>query len=221
MVAHEIAHGYAALRQGDTTALDAGRLSWNPIRHIDPFFTLLLPLVMLAGSSAFGRGLVIGGAKPVPVNPANYRHPRRGDIIVSLAGVVANAVVAAACFALIAFAGWVGHIVESDAVKQTLGILQAMFVWGIRINASLIAFNLLPIPPLDGSHVVAQLLPRPLAAAYARFGRYGILLLFFIILAWPRGLELWMGPAQRVALGGWEALVNRGLILSSAAPWLT
>ena len=91
VIAHEIAHGYAALRQGDHTALEAGRLSWNPVKHIDPFMTILLPLMMLVGSMAVGRTpIVFGGAKPVPVDPRNYRTSARGDIIVSLAGVATN-----------------------------------------------------------------------------------------------------------------------------------
>lgn len=218
MVAHEIAHGYVALRQGDRTALEAGRLSWNPIRHIDPILTLLLPLLMLVGSSTIGRGFVIGGAKPVPVNAANYRNPRQGDILVSLAGVAANLAVAVACVLLIALAGMVGHAAEG--MTTTLGILQAMFILGIWVNAGLIAFNLLPIPPLDGSHVVMHLLPRPLAARYVRFGRFGILLLIFAMIAWPRGLELWLTPTQRAASASIEALVTRGLVLPTAAPWL-
>lgn len=219
MVAHEIAHGYAALQQGDTTALDAGRLSWNPVRHIDPILTILLPLLMLVGSQAIGKGgFVIGGARPVPVNPANFRHPRRGDVLVSLAGVTANLVVAIACVVLIALTGAIGH--SADGLAPTLGILQAMFAYGIWINAGLIAFNLLPIPPLDGSHVVRHLLPRVLAVPYARFGRYGIVLLFAMMAIWPRGLELWLAPTQWAAGSSLVALVNQGLVLPTAAPWL-
>jgi Zn-dependent protease len=219
MVAHEIAHGYVALRQGDRTALEAGRLSWNPVRHIDPILTILLPLIMLVGSSAIGKGgFVIGGAKPVPVNAANYRHPRRGDILVSLAGVAANLLVAIACVGLIALTGALGR--TADGLATTLGILQAMFAYGIWINAGLIAFNLLPVPPLDGSHVMMHLLPRPLAIRYVRFGRYGIALLFGIMLFWPRGLEIWLAPTQWAAGSSLVALVDRGLVLPSAAPWL-
>ena len=86
VIAHEYAHGYAALKQGDDTALMLGRLTWNPIKHIDPFMTMLLPLMLCASSHA----PILGGAKPVPVNPRNYRNFKRGDIIVSLAGVFAN-----------------------------------------------------------------------------------------------------------------------------------
>src|SRR5262249_48644604 len=87
VIAHEIAHGYAALKQGDTTALMLGRLTWNPIKHIDPFMTILLPALLFYSS---GGRVMLGGAKPVPVNPGNYRNRVRGDIIVSLAGVFVN-----------------------------------------------------------------------------------------------------------------------------------
>lgn len=219
MVAHEIAHGYVALQQGDRTALEAGRLSWNPIRHIDPILTIILPLLMLVGSSAIGKGgFVIGGAKPVPVNAANYRHPRRGDILVSLAGVAANLVVAIGCVILIGLTGLLGHAAEGLAT--TLGILQAMFAYGIWINAGLIAFNLLPIPPLDGSHVVMHILPRSLAIRYVRFGRYGIVLLFAMMFFWPRGLELWLTPTQWAAGSSLVSLQTHGYLLLTAAPWL-
>jgi Zn-dependent protease len=194
VIAHEIAHGYVALLQGDRTALDAGRLSWNPVRHIDFFMTILLPLVMIFGSMAVGGPpVVLGGAKPVPVDPRNYRHPRRGDILVSLAGVATNLLVALLCVGLIALAGLLGRSVPS--LDVTLGILQAMFVYGIVLNAILIAFNLLPIPPLDGSHVVKYLLPRPLAIRYVRFGRYGIVVLILLLSFGQRALDAWLMPA--------------------------
>jgi Zn-dependent protease len=218
MVAHEIAHGYVALRQGDRTALDAGRLSWNPARHIDPVLTILLPLLMLAGTSALGHGMVIGGARPVPVNPANYAHPRRGDILVSLAGVGANLLVALGCVLLIALIGAVGR--ATTGLATTLGILQAMFAVGLWINGALIAFNLLPIPPLDGSQVVKHLLPRRLAIGYMRFGRFGILALFAIMFAWPRGLELWLAPAEWAADRSLDVLGAHGLMLPTTKPWL-
>lgn len=219
MVAHEIAHGYVALRQGDRTALDAGRLSWNPVRHIDPILTILLPLLMLWGSSAIGRGgFVIGGAKPVPVVPANFRNPRRGDLLVSLAGVTANLLVAIGCVVLIALTGLVGQ--AADGLSATLGILQAMFAYGIWINAGLIAFNLLPVPPLDGSHVITHVLPRRLALGYARFGRYGLFLLFGMMVFWPRGLELWLTPTQWAAGSSLVALKQRGLVLPTTTSWL-
>ena len=199
VIAHEIAHGWAALRQGDRTALDAGRLTWNPKPHIDPFFTILLPIMTIAGSvAAGGRPMIFGGAKPVPVDPRNYRHPRLGDIIVSLAGVVTNALIIVGCVILFTLTGMLGG--AAPALLATLGVIQAMCVIGVQINALLIAFNLLPIPPLDGSHVFKYLLPRPLAVQYVRFGRYGIFVLI-ALLAWgERFLTAWMNPFFAVAL---------------------
>jgi Zn-dependent protease len=217
VIAHEIAHGLAALQQGDRTALEAGRLSWNPAKHIDPFFTILLPLMMLIGSAAAGvRGPVLGGAKPVPVDPRNYRNIRRGDIIVSLAGVFTNFLIAVACALLIVLTGLLGR--TAPPLEDTLGILQAMFVLGIQINAVLIAFNLLPIPPLDGSHVAKYLMPRPLAIRYVRFGRFGILALVLLLSFGQRLLEAWLYPAFRFV--EWTVELVSTFVLPTAAQWL-
>jgi Zn-dependent protease len=175
MVAHEYAHGYAALRQGDNTAQLLGRLSWNPLKHIDPVMTLIMPLVTF-----LTMHIAFGGAKPVPVNPRNYRNYRRGDIIVSLAGVATNAVLAAVFGILVVLLGLLGRVVPALAIS--IGLLQFMFLYGILINLVLAGFNLIPIPPLDGSHVMKHLLPASLAYQYQRFGRYGILLL--VALLW-------------------------------------
>lgn len=212
VIAHEIAHGYAALKQGDRTALDAGRLSWNPIRHIDPYLTILLPLIMLTGSTAFGRPVMFGGAKPVPVDPRNYTHVRRGDIIVSLAGVATNFVIAIVCALVIVLVGMLGSSV--GALEPTVGILQAMMVWGVMLNFSLISFNLLPIPPLDGSHVMKYLLPRPLAIRYVQFGRYGMLIIVLLLFAGQGVLTAWFAPAYK-AIDWILTLVNPYLVASS------
>jgi Zn-dependent protease len=217
VIAHEIAHGYVALLQGDRTAFDAGRLSWNPVKHIDPFMTILLPLIMIAGSMMVGGSLVVlGGAKPVPVDPRNYQHLRRGDILVSLAGVAANLVVAIACVGFIALTGVLGNAVPT--LNVTLGILQVMFVYGILLNAILVAFNLLPIPPLDGSHVLKYLLPRRLAVQYVRFGRYGIIILILLLSFGERGLELWLGPAISAVHGARTSV--SAFMLPTANQWL-
>ena len=190
MVAHEYAHGYAALRQGDETAFKLGRLTWNPVKHIDPFMTVLLPLMTFIGS---GGGFIFGGAKPVPVDPRKYAHYRRGDIIVSLAGVAVNLVLAVLCALLIVPLGMLGQALPSAAT--TIGILQRMLSFGILFNLILVLFNLLPIPPLDGSHVVKHLLPPRLSASYERVGRYGMIIL--ILLLTPIGrpvLDWWMSP---------------------------
>jgi len=127
MVAHEYAHGYAALKQGDTTAYSLGRLTWNPIPHIDLFMTILLPLI-----TYFTAGIAFGGAKPVPVVPRNYRNFKRGDIIVSLAGVTTNFIIALCCIPLIVLVGTLGRSVP--ALSQTAAILQAMLLYGVLIN---------------------------------------------------------------------------------------
>jgi Zn-dependent protease len=212
VIAHEYAHGYAALKQGDTTALAAGRLTWNPIKHIDPWMTLLLPVLLYYAS---GGQVVLGGAKPVPVDPRNYRNYRRGDIIVSLAGVVTNLLIALVCTAVIALLGLAGR---ADALADSAGILQAMMVTGVRINMLLLAFNLLPIPPLDGSQVLKHFLPRSWAVTYQRIGFYGIAILFVILYFAPGLLNMWLHPANVVSNALLE--VVRPSVLPSAGRWM-
>ena len=190
VIAHEYAHGYAALRQGDSTALEMGRLTWNPIKHIDPVLTIMMPLLM---GLASGWRVMLGGAKPVPVNPANYRNLKRGDIIVSLAGVATNLVIAVVCTALIALFGLLGR--GAPGLHDTVSILQVMMIYGVMINLMLIMFNLLPLPPLDGSHVMKYLMPARLAVYYQQIGRYGFIILI-VMLSVGRGfLDMWMKPA--------------------------
>jgi Zn-dependent protease len=212
VIAHEYAHGYAALKQGDTTALAAGRLTWNPIKHIDPWMTLLLPVLLYYAS---GGAVVLGGAKPVPVDPRNYRNYRRGDIIVSLAGVVTNLLIALVCTAVIVLLGLTR---QSGALEPSAGILQAMMVTGVRINMLLLAFNLLPIPPLDGSQVLKHFLPRGWAVQYQRIGFYGIAILVMILYLAPGLLNMWLHPANVVS----TALLNavRPSVLPSAGRWM-
>lgn len=212
VIAHEYAHGYAALRQGDTTALEMGRLTFNPIKHIDPFLTIVMPLMM--GLMSNWR-IMLGGAKPVPVNPANYKHLKRGDIIVSLAGVATNFVIAILCTALIAVFGKVAEMVP--AAHETFGILQVMMIYGVLINLGLIAFNLIPIPPLDGSHVVKYLLPPAWSRKYQELARFGFIILI-VLLAFGRGLlDMWMRPAT-IVTGLLLASVDH-FVLPSAAAW--
>ena len=110
LVAHEWAHAFAALKQGDPTAYELGRLTFNPIKHIDPFMTIILPIVMLAGSHG---AIALGGAKPCPINPSNFRNYRRGDIIVSLAGVTMNLLLAVLSAALFMIVGVIGHAIPA------------------------------------------------------------------------------------------------------------
>lgn len=196
MVAHEYAHGYAALKQGDPTAQQLGRLTWNPIRHIDPVMTVLLPLLTYFGSGLLGQPLILGGAKPVPVNPRNYRSYRRGDIIVALAGVFTNGVLAVLCVGLIIVLGLVARALPTASTP--VSVVQSMLITGISFNLVLVAFNLLPIPPLDGSHVVKHLLPRSLAVRYQQVGFYGLALILAILWFGRDSLMVWMRPVAIV-----------------------
>lgn len=189
VIAHEYAHGYAALKQGDTTALMLGRLTWNPVKHIDPFMTVILPAVLFFISKGT---VMLGGAKPVPVDPRNYRNYKRGDIIVSLAGVFVNFLLALAAVLLFVILGLIGR--AAPAAETSLGILQAMMFIGVRLNLLLLAFNLIPIPPLDGSHVIKHVLPPAWALRYQQFGRYGIIVLILLLYVGGDLLSAWMGP---------------------------
>lgn len=190
VIAHEIAHGYAALKQGDPTAYQLGRLTWNPVKHIDPFFTIILPLMMILMSP----GGIIGGAKPVPVNPRNYRSFKRGDIIVSLAGVATNAVISVACVLLIAILGALVHVLPT--ARPFVEIAQGILFYGVFLNWILIVFNLLPIPPLDGSHVMKYLLPPAWSLQYQHYGsRFGFLILIGLIVFAPGALRYVVIPA--------------------------
>ena len=213
VIAHEYAHGYAALKQGDTTAYSLGRLTWNPIKHIDPFMTILLPLVLWFGS---GGKMLLGGAKPVPVNPRNYRNFKRGDVIVSLAGVFTNLLIAVACVILIPVIGLAGGL--AAAVEPSAGILQAMMKIGVRLNMLLVAFNLIPIPPLDGSHVMKYLLPPSWSFRYMQLSRYGIIILIVLIYFTPNVLSIWLFPTQYAGERMIQA-VDR-FVLPSSDQWL-
>ena len=213
VIAHEYAHGYAALKQGDTTAYSLGRLTWNPIKHIDPFMTILLPLVLWFGS---GGKMLLGGAKPVPVNPRNYRNFKRGDVIVSLAGVFTNLLIAIACVILIPVIGLAGGL--AAAVEPSAGILQAMMKIGVRLNMLLVAFNLIPIPPLDGSHVMKYLLPPSWSFRYMQLSRYGIIILIVLIYFTPNVLSIWLFPTQYAGERMIQA-VDR-FVLPSSDQWL-
>ncbi|MDQ8154136.1 MAG: site-2 protease family protein [Gemmatimonadota bacterium] len=210
MVAHEYAHGYAAHKQGDDTALMLGRLSWNPLRHIDPWMTVILPALMF-----YTTGMALGGAKPVPVNPRNYRNYRRGDIIVSLAGIATNLLVAVVLLPAIILIGLLARAVP--AFGETASLLQEMFRLGIYINLLLAVFNLMPLPPLDGSHVVKHLLPARAAVAYQQGARYGFVILILLLMFGGPVLGAWMAPA--VWLGRLAVDVASPYIIP--IPWTT
>jgi Zn-dependent protease len=177
MVAHEYAHAVTALQQGDDTAYSLGRVTLNPLPHIDPWMSLLLPALLFFGSHG---QYTFGGAKPVPVNSRKFRHYRRGDIIVSAAGVTTN------LFLSILFAGLfvlLGLTARSmPGAVTVVDTAQRMMVFGIYLNLLLCFFNLIPLPPLDGSWVASWGLPRPIGEQYDRivepYGQWILLALF-------------------------------------------
>lgn len=192
LVAHEVAHGWAALRQGDDTALKLGRLTFNPIPHIDPVMTLLLPIGLWILSSG---QFTFGGARPVPITPRNFRNYRRGDLIVSSAGVLTNFAVAIVCALLFIAIGW-AHGLLGGAGTSTVDAAQRMLSWGMQLNLILGVFNLIPIPPLDGSRLFYHALPPALGAQYRALDRFGFLLLFALLFLLRPVLPWLMQPAS-------------------------
>lgn len=176
IILHEIAHGAAAFLLGDPTAKLQGRLTLNPIKHVDPFMTIAMPLLLLLMS---GGRFLFGGAKPVPVNPYLFRDRRKGMMLTAVAGPATNLLIMLTCVVLVRFLSLLaGEGLLSNPAYFLRRIFNLVGFW----NVILIAFNLLPIPPLDGSRVVAYLLPRDLARSYEQLERYGMLLVFAVLL---------------------------------------
>ena len=187
IVFHEVAHGWVARWLGDPTAAEQRRLSFNPLRHVDPIGTVVLPLSLaIAGAPLFGW------AKPVPVDGRRLRDPRTGMMLVALAGPGMNF--------LLATAGAVGLGLVFGFAGEPTGLgrfLADMLFSFIVVNVFLALFNLLPLPPFDGGHLVEGMLPRPLARRWAAFGRYGFLLLVGLLLVLPM-LSPSLNVVQRV-----------------------
>ncbi len=167
---HEVAHGWMAKRLGDPTAQRLGRLSLNPIKHIDPLGTILIPGLMIL----MGTGFIFGWAKPVPITWSNLRRPRRDMALVALAGPAANLLMAT----LWALARSLATYLPCGWVATPLALMGAA---GIGINIVLMVLNLLPLPPLDGSRVVAGFLPSRLAWRYSRIEPYGLWILLLLV----------------------------------------
>ena len=202
---HECAHGVVALLFGDDTAKREGRLSLNIIRHIDLVGTIILPLILLFLYVTTGSGVIFGWAKPVPVSIGRLRNPARDYTFVSLAGPLSNILLAFA-FALI--------LPLSMMVFKEHGTLLsiAKFIsYGVKINIILAMFNLLPIPPLDGSHVLAYILPHPLSVRYQQIARYGILIILILILTDALKYPFLLADYLSRALLGW--IYSVGLLL--------
>jgi len=192
VVAHEYAHAEAAYRQGDDTAYMLGRLTSNPLKHIDPFMTLLLPILLYVSHAGF----LFGSAKPVPVNPRNYRNYRRGDIIVSLAGIGANLGLYVASAVLFAVVGFVGAMLP--LLTGSVEVLQRMLFYGMFLNLVLAFFNLIPVPPLDGSHVFYHLLPPDAGLKYRRLYLLGFLPVLLVVWLLPGVVTVLLWPATQL-----------------------
>ena len=166
---HEAAHGFMAKLRGDNTAYDEGRVTLNPVSHIDPIGTILVPAVMLLSTLAAGFPFIFGWAKPVPVNYNNLKNPRSDMALVALAGPMANFLMAIV---------WIIVYKHVDLHPY----IQGMALYGVMINVVLMVLNLLPIPPLDGSKIVSAFLTPSIAYRYNSYERYGFMILIILIV---------------------------------------
>ena len=181
IVFHEVAHGYAAYRLGDPTARDAKRLTLNPLAHIDPVGSVLLPLILVFTNSS----MLFGWAKPVPFNPGYFRDVKKGMMIVGAAGPVTNLILAAIAGALL-------HLLSP------YGVIGLFLKHLCIINVILAVFNLIPIPPLDGSRIVIGFLPSHWARSYLRLERFGFFIIFGLL--WLGVLDLVIWPPASLLL---------------------
>jgi len=175
VVVHEFAHGYTAYLLGDNTARQSGRLTLNPLKHLDPFGSVILPLLLVL----MNAGFVIGWARPVPYNPSNLRNEKKGTFLVAIAGILANLIIAILFGLLMRFAPTLGIYIPSSFYEITKII--------VVLNLVLALFNLIPIPPLDGSKILFSFLPfkyRYIENFLEKWGMF--LLLFFIIFLWSK-----------------------------------
>ncbi len=177
IVFHEVAHGWTANMLGDPTARMLGRLSLNPLKHVDPVLTVILPLL-----TYLWTGIAFGGAKPIPVTPQNFRRPRRDMAVVALAGPMSNVAMAGIWLGF----GWLMGTLARQSPQLMPLIYMAAVGW--QVNLMVAVFNLIPIPPLDGSRVIAPLLPRAGVRLMDRIEPYGLFIIFALIFLITRGM---------------------------------
>lgn len=170
VILHEVMHGLVALKFGDHTAQKMGRLTFNPLPHIDPIGSILMPFLFIIS----GSQIMLGMAKPVPVNPLNFSNIRRGELFVSLAGIGAN-------FALAILAFIILYLIRIDLLALHFDLLIRALFFTFFLNLSLGIFNLIPIPPLDGSKVLMSQLPFSLAKTYTRLEPYGLIIIISLL----------------------------------------
>ena len=173
VIVHEVAHGYIAYRLGDPTAKNEGRLTMNPIPHIDPFWSLLLPAVMIFSGSPF----VLGGAKPVPIDPRYFKDHRRDVMVVSFAGPASNILMS-----FVSLAVFIAAVKFNIPFLTSPGVMRIL-EYSIMINTVLAVFNLIPIPPLDGSKILMSFLPGAAAYRLAAVEPYGIFIVLLLLFA--------------------------------------
>ena len=192
IVFHEVAHGWVAYRFGDPTAARMGRLTLNPISHIDLFGTIILPLLLIVARSPF----LFGYAKPVPVNFYNLNHPKRDMIWVALAGPLTNILLALGSVLILKFLGALEFSPDSSYAPYLLAVLNPVYLMAknsVVINVVLAVFNAFPIPPLDGGRVLVGVLPEPQSSALARVEPYGFLIILVLLMS--HAMDAVMGPA--------------------------
>jgi Zn-dependent protease len=185
MTLHELAHGFVAYKLGDTTAKEEGRLSFNPVKHLDPYMSVGLPLLLLVLSG--GHGPVFGGAKPVPINTRRLKWGEWGFALVAVAGPLTNF--------LLAFVGFViGHY--TGAIYSS-GLAGTIFIQFVVTNLAFFVFNLIPIPPLDGSRLVYAVAPEFIRDIMAGMERYGIMVVMFLVLVLGTAFSSFMNTMIR------------------------
>lgn len=194
MVLHELMHGLTAYWLGDDTAKLDGRLTLNPIKHIDPFLTILLPVVMLLTG-----GPIFGGAKPVPFNPNKVKGGEWGAALVAIAGPLTNLVLAFICYVVLA-------LLQNSGVA--IGWLQMIFYYGTMVNLGFFAFNMIPIPPLDGSRVLYAVAPEGFQRAMDAVEQMGLLVIFLIVLVASPVIGQLMGGITDGVLSGFEFVLR-------------
>ena len=197
VILHEIAHGYVALKLGDPTAKRLKRLSLNPIRHIDPFMTIILPVALVLAHSP----VIFGGAKPVPINPNYFRNQKKGMLLVSAAGPLTNAALALISFCLLFCLRYIDDFIPI----LLFSFLTNLLIISIVINTVLCIFNLIPVPPLDGGRIVAGILPPALSKSFAKIENYGLIIV--AVLLFSGAINNILSPAIEFVLKAIEKII--------------